>query len=1000
MPLLQTLGLKPPTRRASVVAPGDPATAQQRGDEGSTVVAKPPPPVAGAVAQPGPGPGPGDASASAVGAKPGSSPEQVAYDKERAAVAKLRADLGKHKQAAHVADKTGQADAALAAAATHAATPDWPKAMAELASAKTACEDGKRFADGFADFLVKRAEANLVLTAALTSGWTGIAALPAKLTGADTKAAPATRNYAGAKTDCDSIITGLAPFFKKFYVDDVKPKIAALKTLAAAKFIASEIAAIDALMSKQETGITAKQWRQVRLNAGLIANQMAMAEKIAKRRAEFDVERPKVDVALKAVQVHGKAVATPLAAIQQRLTEADGLAAKAGMRFEDAKDSVLAIIKSCEALDRLARDAAVYTQERGALGTELSGLRGHASADKIKAELDVVRGLLDDAAKAAGDKGAPGTQLALGNDAALHDIATARSRLAQARASLATARNLAEGLDGVAAMEDMVKGKVNAVALRKGADALAKELASALKAPNADLAKTQFDAVQEALDEVKKKIDDKQPEVAAQVLTGAGLQLTAGRRIQIEHSQFVERHAALKTRLDAHNANKAQAAKIKARIDSFAKALADADTAEKANDHAKAIADLNAAETAAGAADAALVARTAFDKDANTAQLDLNLPANAAIKVAQGNELTKARALAFVFDFDGAGKILKSIRNAIGAVEAEAMAKKAPPDPKLADKAKKLAEAGATKELDALIKTLPTTLDKQVFIDLAQARFKGVTFEAEADGNEQASIKRMCELMKDIPDDVIGNPSLKKINRRVTKTDGSGAAQTFPYYAANQNEVVMNSRPKQWNKPDFQPGAAGRLPAREEKCKPANNNPEDLFDFNMLHELAHAIDDAKNYMGVKGKDADHGGWIEIGGNVDPIVEAVIKETGFGKTPEERQYVLDRILRNPAVAPATFKGDKARFETFISAAQTDNVWDSQALTDQATLGGRVYHEGYPNTWFSYLADARKRGITSYQFRAPGEWFSELYAAWKVGKLKGGHPAEAWLTKLKI
>ncbi len=105
--------------------------------------------------------------------------------------------------------------------------------------------------------------------------------------------------------------------------------------------------------------------------------------------------------------------------------------------------------------------------------------------------------------------------------------------------------------------------------------------------------------------------------------------------------------------------------------------------------------------------------------------------------------------------------------------------------------------------------------------------------------------------------------------------------------------------------------------------------------------------------------------------------------------------------NTSRAPlTTFSGDKARFENFVNAAQTDNVWDSQGLTDQATLGKRVYHEGYPNTWFSYLADARKRGITSYQFRAPGEWFSELYAAWKIGKLKAGHPAEVWLKKLNV
>ena len=131
---------------------------------------------------------------------------------------------------------------------------------------------------------------------------------------------------------------------------------------------------------------------------------------------------------------------------------------------------------------------------------------------------------------------------------------------------------------------------------------------------------------------------------------------------------------------------------------------------------------------------------------------------------------------------------------------------------------------------------------------------------------------------------------------------------------------------------------------------------------------------------------------------------MIKETGFGTKPVERQYVMDRILRNPVVAPTGLTGDaKAKFdkfETFANAALKANVWDSQSDSQKAKLGDRIYHEAYPTTWVSYLADARKRGITGYQFRAPGEWFAELYAAWKVGKLKASHPAVAWLSKLKV
>jgi len=210
----------------------------------------------------------------------------------------------------------------------------------------------------------------------------------------------------------------------------------------------------------------------------------------------------------------------------------------------------------------------------------------------------------------------------------------------------------------------------------------------------------------------------------------------------------------------------------------------------------------------------------------------------------------------------------------------------------------------------------------------------------------------------------------------------------------------MNKRPNSGNKADF-PSAAGRLPEREEACKPKNNDAETLFDFNTLHEVAHAIDDAKGYMAQNGHLPTHGEWLAIGGNVEQIADAVLKQTGFGKEPDTRQYVLDRILKNPAVLPSgTLAGDNARFEKFVTAAQTDGVWSSQSLSEDATLDGRVYQESYPNNWTSYKAAARKQGITGYQFRAPGEWFSELYAAWKRKKLKDEHPAVNWLKTLKI
>ena len=64
-----------------------------------------------------------------------------------------------------------------------------------------------------------------------------------------------------------------------------------------------------------------------------------------------------------------------------------------------------------------------------------------------------------------------------------------------------------------------------------------------------------------------------------------------------------------------------------------------------------------------------------------------------------------------------------------------------------------------------------------------------------------------------------------------------------------------------------------------------------------------------------------------------------------------------------------------------------------------IGDRVYHEAYAGSWVSYRLAARAQGITGYQFRAPAEWFAELYAAFWSKKLNPKHPAAAWLKSLK-
>jgi hypothetical protein len=74
--------------------------------------------------------------------------------------------------------------------------------------------------------------------------------------------------------------------------------------------------------------------------------------------------------------------------------------------------------------------------------------------------------------------------------------------------------------------------------------------------------------------------------------------------------------------------------------------------------------------------------------------------------------------------------------------------------------------------------------------------------------------------------------------------------------------------------------------------------------------------------------------------------------------------------------------------------------AESKTHAIGKDSRVYHQGGPgDTWVSYKLDARSQGITGYQFRAAGEWFSELYAAYYTGMLKPSHPFVPWIQKVE-
>ena len=101
-----------------------------------------------------------------------------------------------------------------------------------------------------------------------------------------------------------------------------------------------------------------------------------------------------------------------------------------------------------------------------------------------------------------------------------------------------------------------------------------------------------------------------------------------------------------------------------------------------------------------------------------------------------------------------------------------------------------------------------------------------------------------------------------------------------------------------------------------------------------------------------------------------------------------------------MTPQQWTARQGEVDKWHRIATAKNVWWRQSDCDTITIDGQIYHEAYDMNWVGYLASARKKGMTGYQFRAPAEWFAELYASFHSGKIKSTHPAAKWLSKLSV
>ncbi len=180
-----------------------------------------------------------------------------------------------------------------------------------------------------------------------------------------------------------------------------------------------------------------------------------------------------------------------------------------------------------------------------------------------------------------------------------------------------------------------------------------------------------------------------------------------------------------------------------------------------------------------------------------------------------------------------------------------------------------------------------------------------------------------------------------------------------------------------------------------------NASKEERFEYYTavtLHEIGHAVDERGGVMMSNGATPDFGGWAAPG--IDVVAGVVYTKyfescAGQDKTraAQLQQLATDLLQGKQPAKPAD--GQKPfgallgvwdaieKTDAFAVCnavrASTGQQWINPALTD----GDRTYHESYAGKWVSYQTSARAGGrVSDYQWRAPGEWFAEVYARYHL------------------
>ncbi|MDA8250853.1 MAG: hypothetical protein M0Z28_17015 [Rhodospirillales bacterium] len=247
-----------------------------------------------------------------------------------------------------------------------------------------------------------------------------------------------------------------------------------------------------------------------------------------------------------------------------------------------------------------------------------------------------------------------------------------------------------------------------------------------------------------------------------------------------------------------------------------------------------------------------------------------------------------------------------------------------------------------------------------VFKSLLQERFD-LTITIP-DGMSNTHLEKVYDMFSQVPPEHVGHDKLKKLV--YDKNMGGGS------YNRVEARIKM-----------------GSFSENKEEAYTVDGKKVQVNSFNVttLHEIGHSVDNKFNVMGANRGKSGCGGW-----ETHTTAEvARIFLDGFKSNPGlpdgvDENVVLRLVTRVLTEEKITWPAKTANevkdalrplLNRCISVTAGKQPW----WNGPVAVGPRAYSESSKGVWYSYLTASRASTYTnSYQWRAPGEWFAELYA----------------------